>query len=78
MTHRFFVAFSLAGLASLPLLAADGIPDTEQFDGIFEAASAPGTGKNLSLDAPISHSVTASISALVNYLAFLFRSPPVG
>ena len=77
MTRRFFlVLFSWSGFACLLLFAIDGIPDTEQFDGILVATSLPLAGNNLPLDSPISDSVAASISALSIYLAFLLRSPP--
>ena len=78
MTRRFFlVLFSWSGVDCLLLLASDGIPDTEQFDGIpVAAASLPSAGNNLPLDSPMSDSIAASISALSVYLAFLLRSPP--
>src|SRR2546425_7605393 len=77
MTRRFFlVLFSWSGCACLLLFAIDGIPDTEQFDGILVPTSLPSAGNNLPFDSPISDSVAASISALSVYLAFLLRSPP--
>src|SRR5206468_4092283 len=77
MTRRFFlVLFTWSGVACLLLLASDGIPDTEQFDGIPVASFLLSAGNNLSLDSPISDSVAASVSAVSVYLSFLLRSPP--
>jgi len=72
-----FLALSAwTGLICLLLIAIDGIPDTEQFDGILVVAPLLTTGTDPSADSRGSQTVAVSLSAPSAYLAFLFRSPP--
>jgi hypothetical protein len=68
--------FAWTGLVCLLLIAADGIPDTEQFDGALVAVALLPTGTEPSADSQVNHTVAVSRSAPSAYLAFLFRSPP--
>jgi len=64
------------GLLFLLLIAIDGIPDTEQFDGTLVIARFPTIVIDPSPDSRASHTVATSLSTPSAYLAFLFRSPP--
>jgi hypothetical protein len=68
--------FAWAGLVCLLLIAADGIPDTEQFSGALVAAPLLATGTDPAAGSRVSHAVSVSLSAPSAYLALLFRSPP--
>jgi hypothetical protein len=68
--------FAWTGLVCLLLVAADGIPDTEQFDGVLVVGPILTTGTDPSADSRGTHTVAVSRSAPSAYLAMLFRSPP--
>ena len=68
--------FAWTGLVCLLLVAADGIPDTEQFAGTLVVGSLLTTGTDPSADSRVNHTRAISRSAPSAYLASLLRSPP--
>ena len=67
--------FWLTGLAGLLFLACDGIPDTEQIDGL-SGVSGSVTANLCSVGSSTRCAPAASIPGLSAYLALFFRSPP--
>lgn len=68
--------FAWIGVVCLLLVAADGIPDTEQFAGALVVVALLTTRIDPSADPRVNQTVAISRSAPSAYLAFLFRSPP--
>jgi len=74
--RRVLTLSAWAGLVCLLLVAADGIPDTEQFTGAFVDGVPLTIGTELSADSRLRHTVAVSRAVPSAYLALLFRSPP--
>jgi len=74
--RRVLALSAWAGLVCLLLVAADGIPDTEQFTGVLVAGILLATDTEPSADSRLRHAVAASRAVPAAYLALLFRSPP--
>ena len=74
--RRLLALSAWTGLVCLLLVAADGIPDTEQFTGSLVVGVLPTTGTEPSADSRLRHTVAASRAVPSAYLALLFRSPP--
>jgi len=74
--RRVLALSAWTGLVCLLLIAADGIPDTEQFTGALVVGVRLTTGTEPSADSRLRHTVAASRAVPSAYLALLFRSPP--
>jgi len=64
------------GLVCLLLIAADGVPDTEQFTGALVDTALLRIGTDPSADSRVHYVIAVSLSAPSAYLASLLRSPP--